>query len=187
MSRGLEQLAGALGCSERTLRRYANDGMLHGGRGGRGAVWLPPGEELYLKRHWSILRRLKRVLRTEPSVRLAVLFGSAATGDDRPDSDIDLLIDHATGDLVDVVRLQRRLRDRTGKAVNVVLLADAERSPSLLGDILLEGRVIVDRDASWWPLRRRRSRILRSAAAEEETAHQEALSGIAAARARLAD
>jgi len=168
------------------LRRYVHEGLLRGERRSRQEVRLPYSEERYLQRHWGLLSRLRRALRTEHSVRLAVLFGSTATGDDRPDSDVDLLIVHSSGDPEGIVRLRRRLQQRIDRPVHLTLLEDAERSPSLLADALAEGRAIVDREAIWPRLHRQRRRVLREAAAEEEAARAAARRGVAAARGRLA-
>ena len=49
------------------------------------------------------------------------LFGSAARGDDRPDSDIDLLVDFDQGSsLFDLMRMARELEALFGRAVDVV-------------------------------------------------------------------
>ena len=49
------------------------------------------------------------------------LFGSAARGEDRPDSDVDLLIDFdADSSLFDVVRLTRELGELLGRSVDIV-------------------------------------------------------------------
>lgn len=185
MSRGLAQTAEGLLCSERTLRRYANEGLLRGERHGRRELRLPLEEERYLRRHWALLSSLRRALRTEHSVRLSVLFGSTATGEDRPDSDVDLLIEHSTGDIEQVAELRRRLQAHIGKPIHIVLLEDAERSPVLLADVLREGRTIVDRDGTWRRLERRRQRVLRQAAEEEEATHTAARRAVVEARARL--
>lgn len=183
----MAQMASGLGCSERTLRRCFNEGLVRGQRlGGRGEVWIPPEEERYLRQHWPLLSRLRNALRTEPSVRFAILFGSTAVGDDRPDSDVDLLIDHATGDLIEVVGLQRRLRDRVGKEVHVVLLEDARQSPALLRDVLMEGRVVVNRGDAWTELLGKREQIGRAAVLAAQTTESAAWRGIEEARARLA-
>ncbi len=168
------------------MRRYVHGGLLRGKRRGRREVSLPYSEERYLQRHWGLLSGLRGALRTEHSVRLAVLFGSTATGDDRPDSDIDLLVAHSSGDPEDIVELRRRLQERIGRPVHLTLLENAERSPSLLTDVLLEGRTIVDRDEIWPRLDRRRGRALREAATEAEAARTAARRGISAARSRLA-
>jgi uncharacterized protein len=49
------------------------------------------------------------------------LFGSAARGDDRPDSDIDLLVDFdEDSSLFDLMRMSRELEALLGRAVDVV-------------------------------------------------------------------
>ncbi len=146
---------------------------------------MPYGEERYLRQHWGVLSSLRQALRTEPNVRLAVLFGSTAVGEDRPDSDVDLLIEHATGNLEEVVELRRRLQERIGNPIHLVLLEDAEHSPLLLADILLEGRVIVDRGDAWRRLSRKQQTVLRQATTEEEAIHGAAWRGVAEARKRL--
>ncbi|HEY7951390.1 MAG TPA: nucleotidyltransferase domain-containing protein, partial [Solirubrobacteraceae bacterium] len=88
----LDTSASELGCSERTLRRYINGGMLRGRRLARGQLELPQAEAAYLRGHWGLLSRLMALLRTERDVRLAVLFGSTATGEDTPVSDVDVLV-----------------------------------------------------------------------------------------------
>lgn len=185
MSLALEETAAALSCDERTLRRYAGLGLLRAKRGRREELRLPYSEEAYLRRHWELLHGLRGMLRTEPSVRLAVLFGSAATGEDLPESDVDLLVEHSTGDLEQIVELQRRLRVGTGKPVHIVSLDDAERSPLLLADVLREGRVIVDRGGTWQQLGERQDWVLHRAAAEEEASRAAAQRAVADARSRL--
>ena len=49
------------------------------------------------------------------------LFGSAARGEDRPDSDIDLLVDFDQGSsLFDLIRMSRELEALLGRTVDVV-------------------------------------------------------------------
>lgn len=49
------------------------------------------------------------------------LFGSAARGEDRPDSDIDLLVDFdEDSSLFDLMRMTRELEELLGRAVDVV-------------------------------------------------------------------
>lgn len=49
------------------------------------------------------------------------LFGSAARGDDRPDSDIDLLVDFdEDSSLFDLMRMSRELEALLGRPVDVV-------------------------------------------------------------------
>jgi predicted nucleotidyltransferase len=186
MSLALAETAATLHCDERTLRRYAGLGLLRAKRGKRQELRLPYSEEAYLRTHWELLHGLRGTLRTQPSVRLAVLFGSAATGEDRPDSDVDLLIEHSSGDLEQIVELQRRLRADTGQPIHIVSLEDARRSPMLLADVLREGRAIVDRGGTWQRLGEEREWVLHQAAVEEEASRAAARSAVADARARLA-
>jgi hypothetical protein len=49
------------------------------------------------------------------------LFGSAARGDDGPDSDVDLLVDFDQGSsLFDLMRMARELETLFGRAVDIV-------------------------------------------------------------------
>lgn len=185
MGRGLAQTAETLECSERTLRRYVNEGLLRGERHGRREVRLPYAEENYLHGHWELLSGLRRALRTEKAVPLAVLFGSMATGESRPDSDVDLLIEYRNGDFHKIARLRRRLRKALRRPVHLVLLEDAEQSPSLLADALQEGRVILDREGIWQELERKRDRILRAAEEDETAKRLKANRAVAATRMEL--
>lgn len=165
----LGRLAAELPVPERTLRRAAAEGLIHGERTSPRRFKITLREEIYLRDHWPLLRMLRTALRTEPNVRLAVLFGSVATGGDLEDSDIDVLVilgDASIGRLAD---LSGRLSDRLGRDVQLVRLDDAERSPVLMGDILEQGRVLVDRDGRWPALRAAATRWRRRARREERT------------------
>lgn len=49
------------------------------------------------------------------------IFGSAARGDDREDSDVDILVDFAPGtSIIDIIGIQRELRDLLGVPVDLV-------------------------------------------------------------------
>ena len=55
------------------------------------------------------------------------VFGSAARGDDRPDSDVDFLVDLEPGrDLLDLIAAKQDLEDLLGRKVDIV----TERSVS---------------------------------------------------------
>lgn len=82
MSTVLAALAHDIGVSERTLRRAVNDGTLRGSRPSPRSLDLPLSERSYARRAWPLLAALRTALRTEPNVRFALLFGSAATGED---------------------------------------------------------------------------------------------------------
>jgi predicted nucleotidyltransferase len=182
----LEESARKLVCSERTLRRYVNVGLLRGRRVAGGRLELSRAEEDYARRHWALLSRLMGALRTERDVRLAVLFGSTATGEDTPFSDVDLLVAHRRLGWRTQVDLRMRLRHALGRAVDVVMLEQGETIPSLLADVLREGRVLVDRDGLWSALLQRRDEILAAGAHEDELIMVRAHATLAEASERLA-
>jgi predicted nucleotidyltransferase len=181
----LDGSASELGCSERTLRRYINSGMLRGRRLVRGQLELSQAEAAYLRGHWGLLSKLMEILRTERDVRLAVLFGSTATGEDTPVSDVDVLIVHRRSEWRAQAGVQRRLRRALGTPVDVLTLEQAETQPSLLADVLREGRVLIDRDGLWGGLQQRRDEILAAGDREDEQTMARARETLAAARERL--
>jgi predicted nucleotidyltransferase len=185
MGQALGHTADELGCSERTLRRYIGDGLLHGRRVGYQGFELSAEEVRYLKAHWALLHTLKAALRTERDVRLAVLFGSMAVGDDEPSSDIDLLVAHRRPEQRALAGLQGRLRRVLNEPVHIVSLDQARNSPSLLADILQEGRPLIDRDDLWSALRAQADGFHARAAHEDRATAASALETIAEARARL--
>ena len=145
----LRTLARHLDVPERTLRRAAAEGLLHGRRVSERRYETTLREEAYLRTHWPVLRSLRAALRTEPNVRLAVLFGSVAVGDESDASDLDLFVVLRDGSARGVAALAQRLSDRVGRDVQLVRSGDAERSPGLMLDVLTQGRVLVDRDGAW--------------------------------------
>jgi predicted nucleotidyltransferase len=163
----LRALARHLEVPERTLRRAAAEGLLHGQRLSERRFATTLREEAYLRRHWPLLRDLRAALRTEPNVRLAVLFGSQATGEATPRSDVDVLARLVDPSAARVADLAGRLERRLGRDVQLVLLRDAERAPSLLADALEAGRVLVDRGHEWPALRAQLPRWRRRAMASE--------------------
>ncbi len=142
-------------------------------------------EQSYLRSHWTLLSELKGVLRTERNVRLAVLSGSTAVGEDHLDSDVDVLIAHRHPDELRRAGLRLRLHRALGKVVHVVSLEQAQTSPSLLADILQEGRPLIDRDGLWHTLQAQRNDVLVEAIREEQATAADAHAAIAAARARI--
>jgi uncharacterized protein len=153
----IQALARDLNADERTLRRAVAQGTLRARRPGPRRLRLGLEENEYLRSHWQLLAELRRALRTERSVRLAVLYGSIARGDEDPDSDLDLLVSSEGGSGMD---LHYRLQQLTGLRVDVARLDRVEVSvPLLLDRILEEGRVLVDRDGQWGQLRERRRAI----------------------------
>lgn len=168
MSRALEQVAQRLGCSERTVRRYVREGALRSRSIVPGGLDLSEQEQHYLSDHWSLLAGMKKVLRTERDVRLAVLYGSTAVGEDGPDSDLDLLVLRRNKSAQTRAALSLRLRRHLSRVVHLVDLEQAEASPALLTDVLSEGRPLLDRDGLWSTLLLDRRAELAGAVREEE-------------------
>jgi predicted nucleotidyltransferase len=156
----IQRLAADLSIEERSLRRAVAQGTIHGRRSGPRKLRLAPGEQVYLRNYWQILSDLRRALRTERSVRLAVLYGSMARGDADDDSDLDLLVSLADDSPLARAHLAISLARKVGRNVDIALLPAIEAgSPLLLDRVLDDGRVVVDRDRLWQPLRDRRRAI----------------------------
>jgi len=174
----LADLAHDVGVDERTLRRAVSQGTLRGTRPSPRKLDLPLSERRYVRRSWPLIAALRTALRTEPNVRFALLFGSAATGNDTPESDVDLLISLRDPSFERLVELEARLAERVGRPCDVVLLEDAERKPSFLDLALDDGRVLVDRVSTWPELRRRAVRLGRAADQREARRTRAALAGV---------
>lgn len=174
----LAALAEDLGANERTLRRAAGQGTLRVERVSPRTLILPPGEAGYLRRHWPLLAALRRVLRTEPNVAFALLFGSLARGDDTAESDVDLLVvlhEHSLGAMAE---LQDRLELALGREVDVSSLEAASANGLLLAMAVEEGRVIVDREERWADLRSELSDLRRRATRSSRRERDKALAAI---------
>jgi predicted nucleotidyltransferase len=166
----LPTLAQDLGADERTLRRATERGAVRAWRPGPRQLELAAGELDYLRSHWNLLHRLTQALRTERNVRLAVLYGSAARGDDRPDSDVDLLVELRTRAPGATSAPAARLEHALGRRVDVAEVDRVERdAPLLLLHVLDEGRVLVDRDTRWPALLARRGEVVRAALKAERS------------------
>ncbi len=166
----LRRVAAELGIPERTLRRAAAEGLVRGERVSPRRFQVGLREEAYLRIHWPLLRALRGALRTEPNVRLTVLFGSTATGSDDEHSDVDLLVVLNDGNVGGLAELASRLSGRTDREVQIVRLADAEGSPALMLDVIEQGRVLVDRDDLWSGLQNGAARVRRLARRAEKVA-----------------
>ena len=160
----LPALADQIGVPQRTLRRAVTRGTIHCRRPGPRRFEIDPDESAYLKAHSGLLTALQRALRTERAVRLGVLLGSVARGGERPDSDIDLLVDMTVPSAALAAALELRLTAAIGREVSVVLMSQALReAPALVLSALGEGRVLVDREERWMWLNSRRERLERDA------------------------
>src|SRR3954470_13395006 len=131
----LALLAPQVGVNERTLRRAVNEGTLKGDRLSPRRLKLPVAEKAYIRSHWDLLARLREALRTEPNVRFALLFGSAARGEDTEESDVDLLVEMR--DPLLTIDLAVKLEETLGRNVDVVTLEGAH--PLLLAEAAREG------------------------------------------------
>jgi predicted nucleotidyltransferase len=162
----LSELASQLETTDRTLRRAFQDGLLHAERPSPRTIDVTLSEREYLLRAWPLLARLRAGLRTEPSVRLAVLFGSRARGDGGDRSDVDILVEVEPATAFWSV--QQRLADRLSAEIQLVSVEDAERAPMLFAEVLREGRVLVDREGRWPAFERKRARVELAAARERK-------------------
>ncbi len=152
MSRVLEQLARDAGVSERTLRRAVAGGLIRAWRPSSRRLFVPDPEAVWVRSHWSLVSRLLATLRTEPNLKLVVLFGSVARGDDVAGvSDVDLMVELGRPYPGALEALRRRLNERVNPEVEVQLvpLRAARRDPCLLAEILRDGRPLVDRSRLW--------------------------------------
>jgi len=175
---GLTSLAEEVGVNERTLRRAVSQGALRGHRPTPRKLELPLSEREYVRRSWGLISTLRAALRTEPNVRFALLFGSAATGADTSASDLDLLVELRDAGLERLVDLAAKLTRLTGRRVDVLALEDAETEPSLLAEAVAHGRVLVDRDALWPRLRAREAGLRRRGSRLDARRVDRALAGI---------
>lgn len=165
----LLKLAWEVGVPERSLRRAVSTGTLRCRRPTPRRLEVDATERDYLRSHWVLLAQLRDVLRTEPNVRFAVIFGSLARGDERADSDLDLVVEFRQRDRRGRIRLAGKLEAVSERRVQMLHLRDLEEcAPDLLGEVVLEGRVLVDRDECWPGLLRRRQQIFQRAKQADE-------------------
>jgi len=129
-------------------------------------------------RRWQLLANLRQALRTEQNLRFALLFGSAARGDDSEGSDVDLIVEMRDAALVRVVDLELKLEDLLGRRVDVLTLEDASASPVLLAEALKEGRPAVDREGRWIQLRSEADAMDRRAERHLRERGRRALAGV---------
>jgi predicted nucleotidyltransferase len=171
-------LAEQIGANERTLRRAFNDGTLRAERPTPRKLKLDAAEKQYLRRSWKLLAALREALRTEQNVRFALLFGSAARGDDTASSDIDLLVEMREPSLIRIADLGAKLEALLGRHVDIITLDDARGNPQLMVQALGDGRVLVDREGRWSPLRSEAGALQRRAHESARRAKRRALDGI---------
>jgi predicted nucleotidyltransferase len=172
MSATLE-LARELDVSDRTLRRAVSRELLRGTRRSANKLEISSEERAYVRSHWGLLKTLVAVLRTEPGVEAAVLFGSVAKGTDRADSDVDLAVALRSEARTFLPALERRVGRAVGRPVHIVLLEDGVADGRFALEIIDHGRPLTDRGEVWASLRRRRAALARKAAAQAAARERE--------------
>lgn len=105
----------------------------------------------------ALLDRLREALADLPAVRLAVVFGSVARGEERPGSDVDVGIRLDPDSSALRQEVEAALGRAAGREVDVVFLDEAP--PLLRFEIGADGIVLVDREPRAWADFRARSMI----------------------------
>jgi predicted nucleotidyltransferase len=156
----LADLAREVGADARTMRRAAVDGTIRSERVGPRRQNVDDQEYGYTITHWPLLASLRKLLRTEPNVRLAVLYGSTARGEDTPTSDIDLLVSFGDDRPEAAVKLAVRLERSLERKIDIARLDRVrDTGPLLLLQAIDEGRTLLDRDSRWGELQTQRDLI----------------------------
>lgn len=171
-------LADQIGASERTLRRAVNQGALRGSWRSPRRLEISAAEKRYARRSWPLLAALRNALRTEPNVRFATVFGSAARGEDEPESDLDLVVAMRDESLDRMIDLATKLGEATGRRVDLLRLEEVEARDDLLLEVTGDARILVDRDGHWAPLSRRAEHLAEEADQAEQQRLERALRGI---------
>jgi uncharacterized protein len=105
----------------------------------------------------ALLDRLRDALAGFPSVRLAVVFGSVARGEERPESDVDLGVRLDPDSSALRHEVEAALGRAAGREVDVVFLDEAP--PLLRFEVGSDGVVLVEREPHAWSDFRARSMI----------------------------
>jgi uncharacterized protein len=91
-------------------------------------------------RHKELFEKISSFLKKERATKVAV-FSSYARGEEKPESDIDVLVEFSeTKGLLTLVRIERELSEFLG--VKVDLLTEESISPYLIDGIKREVKVI---------------------------------------------
>jgi predicted nucleotidyltransferase len=179
----LDELAREVGTSGRTLRRAADRGLIRTRRATPNKVTIDHSEREYVRTHWATISSLLDVLRTEPNVRAAFLYGSYARGTEvAGESDVDVLVALHRDTPRAAWELEERLAQNLGETVQVVPMSEATRDPAFLLNAIRDARPLVDRVGAWPALKRQTGR-LRSEAERERSERRDE---IARALVRLA-
>jgi predicted nucleotidyltransferase len=88
----------------------------------------------------EIFKKIIQLLKSE-GVRKVAVFGSYVRGEEKPESDIDILVEFSERkSLLELVRIERELSESLG--IKVDLLTEKSISPYLIDSIKKEMRVI---------------------------------------------
>lgn len=91
---------------------------------------------------------LADVLARFPNVTLALLFGSCVTGQQRPDSDLDIAVQaHRVLTMAEKIALIEALAEHTGRPIDLIDLKTA--AEPLLGQILRHGRRLLGSNTTY--------------------------------------
>ena len=89
-----------------------------------------------------------------------------------------MLVQMRDSSLERIVDLGAKLSAMVGRRVDVVRLEDAEGEPSLLAELVAEGRVLVDREGQWARLRGREGALRQRGRVQDAQSAHAALVGI---------
>lgn len=103
----------------------------------------------------DLVDRLRRAVADLPAVRLAVVFGSVARGEERPGSDMDVAVRLDPDSSALRQEIEAALGRAAGREVDVVYLDEAP--PLLRFEIGADGVVLVERQPHAWADFRARS------------------------------
>lgn len=102
----------------------------------------------------KIIDQIKSVLGSEPGIKLALLYGSAASGSMRPDSDVDVaVLFDAPMDAEKKMMLLSRLELALSREVDLIDLFSL--SGTILKQVLCKGWVLIKTPSAWVNLVRR--------------------------------
>jgi predicted nucleotidyltransferase len=88
----------------------------------------------------ELFEKISSYLKQEGATKVAI-FGSYARGEEKPESDIDVIVEFSeTKGLLAMVRIERELSEFLG--IKVDLLTEASISPYLIDGIKKEAKVI---------------------------------------------
>ena len=88
----------------------------------------------------KIIEKIAQLLKAQGATKVAI-FGSYARGEERPDSDIDVIVEFsATKSLLELVKIERELYEAIG--IKVDLLTEKSISPYLIDIVKQQMEVI---------------------------------------------